>query len=106
MVPRAGFEPARAEAQRILSQQSLAKLLSKLSVSELVDSLFEPLYTLGNHSTKGNHAKTTTELRTSSFDYLWCDYYRRSRFVLSKYMPSVVISTACQQAVVKRYGAR
>jgi len=37
MVPRAGFEPARAEAQRILSQQSLAKLLNKLSVSELVE---------------------------------------------------------------------
>jgi len=62
-----------------------------MSVDSLVDSLFEPLYTLGNHSTEGNHAETTTKLRTSSFDYLWWDYYCRPCFVLSKYMPSVMI---------------
>jgi hypothetical protein len=59
-----------------------------------VDSLFEPLYTLANHSKEGDHAQTTTKLHTSSLDYPWCDYYCRSCFVLSEYMPSIVMWVA------------
>lgn len=81
-------------------------LISCTEVKPVVDSPFKRLYTQDRHSTEGDHAETTTKLHTSSFDYLWCDYYCRSCFVLSKYMPSYLISTPCQQAVVKRYGAR